>query len=1170
MQFKNMQKIYGYFKAKRFRYYKTAVSFLIICSFLLIGVFSPDNGDAKLFAAGKIVVFLDPGHGGIDPGATWYGFQEKTANLDIALRVKSKLETNGFKVVMLRTTDINRSLDERVAIANSSRADIFVSIHNNASLSPYAHGTETYWCANGVPGSSQLASLIQSNIVSSAGRANRGVKTANFRVIKYTSMPAALVECAFMSNQTESDLLKTESFREKLASGIYKGIAKFSEGINKASNDEDKQDDGNDSTTSATAPSTGGNINNKNTYSDLSHANASGFTIKIELPENDAKIFSQFELRGWAADLRGTPAKKLVKLEVYKIPERNRDNLIGKIDDFNNNVLGSQGVLNGGFSLKLDIDKLSEGENILYVYAFDEKGDFSIGNIKLNIVKNGNISKINRNPVAVPGGPYNGAVNTDIKFDGSGSYDPDGILSEYTWDFGDGSEPYTGNNSGAAKPAHKYTKKGTYTVNLTVKDKFGKVSATVSTTASATDPGAAETQTSDTGSSTTQQSGTSALFEDVSNATNFTGYIDISSKALIKIFAVRDSGKIKRAARLAPLYIKYGKLFNLRADLAWAQMCHETNFLEFTGDVKARQNNFAGIGATGGGVPGNSFATEELGVIAHFAHLAWYYFPKHINEYCNKTHDPRHFGKGHINYKGKTTLGFLNGRWAPGKNYTDKIILFANQIIQGINSDGSGAVSGVVAYAGPDMSGVVGQNLTFDASGSHIQVSSGDKISYSWDWNGDGNFEQTVENAVVSHIFESAGTFNVTLKITTAVSGLKSKDKLYVSINSIPVADAGGPYTCEAEQDVTFNGSNSKDPDGKIIKYLWDFGDGDTASGMSPVHAYSEPGKYLLKLTVVDDKNTSSTTVQTEVTVKEKTSSDSDSGSQSSDTSETTETNATETGTEETAANQVPLADPGGPYSAKVNTSITFDGSKSSDPDGNIKKYIWDFGDGNTATGQKPSHTYKKAGSYTVKLTVKDNSDLKSAAAATTAVIEAEPESQYQPNTSIITNSTSFIGYTEVSVDQLVGIFIKKGSSKVEKAMRIAPLYIKYAKIFNLRADIAWAQMCHETGFLEYTGDVKPEQNNFAGIGATGGGVPGNSFASEELGIIAHLAHLAWYYYPNHVNQYCGTTYDPRHFGGTHYKYTGDTSVGFLNGRWAPGATYTSKILLFANQIYGN
>jgi hypothetical protein len=167
-----------------------------------------------------------------------------------------------------------------------------------------------------------------------------------------------------------------------------------------------------------------------------------------------------------------------------------------------------------------------------------------------------------------------------------------------------------------------------------------------------------------------------------------------------------------------------------------------------------------------------------------------------------------------------------------------------------------------------------------------------------------------------------------------------------------------------------------------------------------------------------------------------------------------------------------------------------------------------------------------------------------------------------------INSKTSMIGYIDVSVEQLTGLFEKRNPSKLERAARLAPIYIQYGKMFNIRADIAWAQMCHETGFLEYTGDVKPHQNNFGGIGATGGGVPGNSFATEELGIIAQYAHLAWYYFPDHVNKYCSLEYDPRHFENVHKYYTGDTSLGYLNGRWAPGATYTDKIALFANEIY--
>jgi hypothetical protein len=128
---------------------------------------------------------------------------------------------------------------------------------------------------------------------------------------------------------------------------------------------------------------------------------------------------------------------------------------------------------------------------------------------------------------------------------------------------------------------------------------------------------------------------------------------------------------------LAAEYIGFGRRFGIRADMAWAQMVHETNYGEYTGDVKPEQNNMAGIGATGGGVPGNSFATAALGVIAHISHLAWYVYPTHFDDpYCrmsldpNVPGDPRHFvieGKEH---RGNVrTVIDLGGKWAPSPEY---------------------------------------------------------------------------------------------------------------------------------------------------------------------------------------------------------------------------------------------------------------------------------------------------------------------------------------------------------------------------------------------------------------------------------------------------------------------------------------------------------------------
>lgn len=165
--------------------------------------------------------------------------------------------------------------------------------------------------------------------------------------------------------------------------------------------------------------------------------------------------------------------------------------------------------------------------------------------------------------------------------------------------------------------------------------------------------------------------------------TSIPGTFTGTAADLIGQFKLHNQDTI-RATRLAPLYITWGKYFNIRADLAWGQMEHETAYLKFGGLVKAGQNNFAGIGATGPGHPGNSFATEELGVIAQFAHLAWYVYPEHVNDFCSAKYDPRHFtwkAKPHRN--AGTAIKILSETWAVGAGgyiYANAIIKLANEI----------------------------------------------------------------------------------------------------------------------------------------------------------------------------------------------------------------------------------------------------------------------------------------------------------------------------------------------------------------------------------------------------------------------------------------------------------------------------------------------------------
>jgi hypothetical protein len=157
-----------------------------------------------------------------------------------------------------------------------------------------------------------------------------------------------------------------------------------------------------------------------------------------------------------------------------------------------------------------------------------------------------------------------------------------------------------------------------------------------------------------------------------------------------------------------------------------------------------------------------------------------------------------------------------------------------------------------------------------------------------------------------------------------------------------------------------------------------------------------------------------------------------------------------------------------------------------------------------------------------------------------------------------------------------------KGDGKFSVSLdALAKLYVTIGARFGIRADMAWAQMIHETGYGQYGGLVVPTQNNFAGIGATGPGVPGNSFATAELGVIAQYAHLAWYIYPAHVSDpSCSlvsqpatgpiaTPGDPRHFvqpNGSPHK--GNVRTVFdLSGKWAVGTEYGTTIQRMAAAI---
>ncbi|KAA0546543.1 N-acetylmuramoyl-L-alanine amidase [Bacillus sp. BGMRC 2118] len=174
-------------------------------------------------------LYLDPGHGGTDPGAQGNGLLEKDINLDIALRIRSIL-LNSFEnveVLMSRSNDQTKSLSERTSEANSWGASFYLSIHCNA-FNGTARGYEDY-IHNSLPDNSVTAiyqKQIHEEVVKGIQLQDRGMKKANFHVLRETSMPAFLSENGFIDNPNDAALMSDAAWREKVALGHVNGLAK--------------------------------------------------------------------------------------------------------------------------------------------------------------------------------------------------------------------------------------------------------------------------------------------------------------------------------------------------------------------------------------------------------------------------------------------------------------------------------------------------------------------------------------------------------------------------------------------------------------------------------------------------------------------------------------------------------------------------------------------------------------------------------------------------------------------------------------------------------------------------------------------------------------------------------------------------------------------------------
>ena len=182
-------------------------------------------------AAAQKKIVIDPGHGGGDPGGVGTGMQEKNVVLDTCQRFKALLEADSaddggggsWTVFLTRSDDTFVELSARAAYANSKGADRFMSIHSNAFGDASANGTETF-SYTGTGEGAALRNLVQDEMIKAWGLTNRGNKTANFAVLRETSMPAELHELAFITNATDAQKLASPDERQKAAEAHLKAI----------------------------------------------------------------------------------------------------------------------------------------------------------------------------------------------------------------------------------------------------------------------------------------------------------------------------------------------------------------------------------------------------------------------------------------------------------------------------------------------------------------------------------------------------------------------------------------------------------------------------------------------------------------------------------------------------------------------------------------------------------------------------------------------------------------------------------------------------------------------------------------------------------------------------------------------------------------------------------
>ena len=250
----------------------------LVIPMLLLMLYVPQAVAQKKGKEKPFTIVIDPGHGGVDPGALGRKSKEKDINMNVSKLLASMIDDKypEVKVIFTRTTDVKIPLVQRADIANKANADLFISIHSNASKSKTANGCETFTLGAGssveakaaamyenevilsednfeeiykgfdprssesyiifelirnhdMELSAEIAQMVQVGMVKESKLTNRGVSSAGFLVLHRTVMPSILVELGFITNSKDENLIASKEGQKKLAKGIFEGFSKYYE-----------------------------------------------------------------------------------------------------------------------------------------------------------------------------------------------------------------------------------------------------------------------------------------------------------------------------------------------------------------------------------------------------------------------------------------------------------------------------------------------------------------------------------------------------------------------------------------------------------------------------------------------------------------------------------------------------------------------------------------------------------------------------------------------------------------------------------------------------------------------------------------------------------------------------------------------------------------------------